>query len=285
MISVIITAYNAEPFIASAVHSILQQTYTDLDCIVIDDGSTDRTVKVVEQIRDRRLRIIEAGRIGRGRALNLGLSESRSPYVAIQDADDLSHPRRLEIGLTALGSRPDYGAVGQGIMGETLMIKGMDVAVWPIISADKGSFPVRDVSRSVVYCNPLGHSTLLLRRDAIEAIGGYDDNRESLFDWDLLLRLALAGYKLGWIVVPPLHAHRIHPGQFLERGNRRRYVQAAYRLQRKARAELGRSPFLELVFLAMYGYRCLPERIRHGWRQLLDHTADRHSGSHQAAAR
>jgi asparagine synthase (glutamine-hydrolysing) len=280
MISVIITAYNAEPFIASAVHSILQQTYTDLDCLVIDDGSTDRTVKVVEQIRDPRLRIIEAGRIGRGRALNLGLSESSSPYVAIQDADDLSHLRRLEIGLAALEGRPDYGAVGQGIMGEMLLIKELDVPVWSTISADKASFPVRDVSRSVVYCNPLGHSTLLLRREALETIGGY--NEEMLIeDWDLLLRLVLAGYKLGWMVVPPLHAHRVHPGQFFERGNRRRYVHAAYHLQRKARKELGRSPLLELAFLAMYGYRLLPERIRHGWRQLLGHTANAHPRSYQ----
>jgi glycosyltransferase involved in cell wall biosynthesis len=99
MISVIITAYNAEAFIRDAVQSMLRQTYLDLECIVIDDGSTDRTAQAVHQLSDPRLRVVESERIGRGRALNLGLSKSSGSYVAIHDADDLSHARRLEIGL------------------------------------------------------------------------------------------------------------------------------------------------------------------------------------------
>jgi glycosyltransferase involved in cell wall biosynthesis len=270
MISVIITAYNAEAFIRDAVQSMLRQTYLDLECVVIDDGSTDRTAQAVHQLSDPRLRIVESGRIGRGRALNLGLSKSSGSYVAIHDADDLSHPRRLEIGLAALEGRPDYGAVGQGTLGGSLILGANDGPVWPVVCANEVSFPVYDVSRSLIYLNPLGHSTLLLRREALEAIEGYDETRESLFDWDLLLRLVLAGYKLGRIIVPPLHAHRAHAGQFFERGNRRRYVHAAYEMQRKARRQLGGSPVLELAFLGMYGYRLLPERVRHGWRQLLD---------------
>ena len=283
MISVIITAYNAEAFIGDAVRSVLGQSYSDLECLVIDDGSTDGTVSTVQHIRDPRLRIIEAGRIGRGRALNLGLRASRGSYVAIQDADDLSHPRRLEIGLSALERQPGYGALGQGMLGDILMIRAREIPAWPPICADAAFFPVRDVSRSVVYFNPLGHSTLLLRREALEAIEGYNATRQSLFDWDLMLRLVLGGYKLGRIIVPPLHAHRIHSGQFFERGNRRRYVRAAYHLQREARKQLGGSLLLELAFLGMYGYRLLPERIRHGWRQFIDHTADAHPRSYQGS--
>jgi glycosyltransferase involved in cell wall biosynthesis len=279
VISVVITAYNAEPFIRDAVRTILGQTHTDLECLVIDDGSTDGTLRTVhEGIADPRLRVIEASRIGRGRALNLGLRESRGRYIAIQDADDLSHPRRLEIERTALeqsGAR--CGAVGTGGLLLMTAAEGATTVTaapaWPALAAPSsmaagGShipLALQDVSRSVVYYNPLGHSTLLLRREALERVRGYDESRTSHYDWDLLVRLVAAGYRLARIPVV-LHARRIHPRQFFEQNDRRRYIRAAYELQRAARRTLGRSWLLEPVFLGLFCYRLLPLRFRMAWR-------------------
>ena len=264
MISVVITAYNAEPFIRDAVRSVLGQTHADLECLVIDDGSVDGTPCALGGIADARLRVIEAGRIGRGRALNLGLRESRGRYIAIQDADDLAHPRRLEVELAAIEGRPDYGGVGT----EPLLLTGGSAPVWPAAAAGEDPSPLRDVSRSVVYLNPLCHSSLLLRREALEAVKGYSESRANLYDYDLLIRLVAAGYKLGKLPVP-LVARRIHPHQFFERRNRWRYIRAGYGLHRAARRALGRSWLLEPAFLALCGYRLLPRWFRLGWRSIL----------------
>jgi teichuronic acid biosynthesis glycosyltransferase TuaG len=266
-ISVVVTAYNAEPFVGDAVRSVLGQTHADFECLVIDDGSTDGTLGAVRAIEDPRLRVIAAGRIGRGRALNLGLRESRGRYVAVQDADDLAHPRRLEIELAALDGRSDYGGVGTGAL---LLPSPSSPPVWPPTAAVEGggggSPPLRDVSRSVVYLNPLCHTSLLLRREALAAVNGYDEGRTSQYDWDLLIRLVAAGYRLGRLPVP-LAARRMHPRQFFERRNRWRYVRAGYGLQRAARRALGRSWLLEPVLLALCGYRLLPRGLRLGWRR------------------
>ena len=111
MISVLMTSYNAEEYIADAVKSILAQTESDFECVVIDDGSTDDTIRIVEKFSDSRIRLIEAGRIGLARALNLGMRESRGEFIARHDADDLSHPRRFEIQKAAMQRFPDYSAV------------------------------------------------------------------------------------------------------------------------------------------------------------------------------
>ena len=80
MISVVTTAYNADQYIRRSLTSILVQSDQDFECIVVDDGSSDETINTVRDIGDSRIRIIDAGRIGRGRALNLGVRESRGRY-------------------------------------------------------------------------------------------------------------------------------------------------------------------------------------------------------------
>src|SRR3990167_5479464 len=91
------TAYNAEKYIAQSVRSILRQSDADLECIVVDDGSTDCTHEIASGFKDKRVRSVKAGKVGRGRALNLGWRMAMGEYIAIQDADDISHQHRLQI--------------------------------------------------------------------------------------------------------------------------------------------------------------------------------------------
>src|SRR4051812_2872947 len=114
-ITVLIGAYNHEDTLPRAVESMLAQTVEALELIVIDDGSTDRSVDVAESLvaGDSRIRVLRMGEnVGIARSLNAGLREARAPVVAVQDADDWSEPQRLERQLAALDAERGVAVVG-----------------------------------------------------------------------------------------------------------------------------------------------------------------------------
>lgn len=209
------------------------------------------------------MRLIEAGRMGRGRALNLGARSGRGKYLAIQDADDLSHPRRLEIQRIAIERSPGWGILGTG----QHLLDGSAEPGWSAFPAAHLP-PVRDVTSRVLYSNPLSHTSLFMRREIFEKVGGYDESRRNLYDWDLLVRSSVSGFRLGRLALP-LVAHRVHKGQFFERSRRWDYVRACYSLQREARRSLNRHWLTEPVFLGLLAYRLLPPSLRIGWRRAI----------------
>ena len=95
-ISVIIPSYNHAAYIGEAVHSVLTQSEGDLDLIVVDDGSTDSSLKVLERFTDHRLRVIAQTNQGAHAAINRGLQAASGNYLAILNSDDVYHPQRLE---------------------------------------------------------------------------------------------------------------------------------------------------------------------------------------------
>ena len=96
-ISIIMPVWNGEKFIAAAVDSLLAQTFTDFELLVIDDGSTDHTPEILRGYTDPRVRIFRLDHAGIVVALNHGLAQARADWIARLDADDLSLPRRLEL--------------------------------------------------------------------------------------------------------------------------------------------------------------------------------------------
>ena len=252
-VSVITTAFNAERFIAAAARSVLDQCGVALEHVIVDDGSTDGTVAAVRRINDPRIHLVAAGRVGRGRALNLALAACRGEYVAILDADDVCHPLRLVTQLAAIQSSPETALIGTG---QVLADMGGPVR-WP-----PGAEPIaRVVNGALVFYNPLSHSSVLARRSAIEHIGGYDESREALFDWDLYVRLAAQGGILAKLSTP-LVAKRIHVGQFFEGRRTLSYAVECFRLQRRAIRLLDRSPLVNATLPALLAYRLLPRPLR-----------------------
>ena len=220
MISVLMASYNAQDFIAEAVRSILAQTESDFECLIIDDGSTDETVRIVKQFHDSRIRLIEAGRIGLARALNIGVRESKGEFIARHDADDLSHPRRFEIQKAAMRHFPEYSAV----VSPLFAFYADDIPHWPAFELEQKSPPLRELRRELMVSNPVVHTSLFINNEAMRKIRGYDENRPSQLDWDLYVRLYENGMKLGALKIP-VAAKRIHERQFFERGGARlRYV-------------------------------------------------------------
>ena len=257
MISVLMTSYNAEEYIADAVKSILAQTESDFECIIIDDGSTDDTVHIVKQFRDPRIRLIEAGRIGLAKALNLGVSESRGEFIARHDADDLSHPRRFEIQKAAMQRFPDYSAV----VSPLFAFHAEDVPHWPAFGLEKTRNPLSDVRKKLMLFNPVVHTSLFVRAKAMQLIRGYDERRAGQLDWDLYVRLYENGLKLGSLKVP-VAAKRIHARQFFERGARLRYVLDGVVLQNRAIRTLGGGIAYRALLPLWFSYRMLPHKVR-----------------------
>jgi len=112
-ISVIVTAYNRAAMVGDAIASVLRQTMADFELIVVDDGSTDRTVEIVKAIDDPRIRlIVHEWNRGVQHARNSGLEAARGEYVAWLDSDDLARPRRLEIEADYLDAHPEIAMIG-----------------------------------------------------------------------------------------------------------------------------------------------------------------------------
>jgi glycosyltransferase involved in cell wall biosynthesis len=182
-ISVVVPAYNGQSTILETINSILEQTFTDFELIVINDGSTDRTLELLETVKDERLKIYSYPNGGLPAARNRGIVRATGEFVSFIDADDLWTPDKLELQLQALRENPQAGVAYS----------------WTICMGNDGNSFHPGVSESFqgnVYANLLvgnfiaSGSNVLLRREAIESVGYFDESLKSCEDWDYWLRLA-----------------------------------------------------------------------------------------------
>jgi len=181
-VSVLIGAYDSAPTLRRAIDAILGQTLTDLELIVVDDGSTDDSVAIARSTGDPRVRVLEMGRnVGIARSLNAGIEAARAPIVAVQDADDHSEPTRLERQLEALRVSPAVAVVGSRM--REVDGEGRELA-------PRTSFAAGDVRPVLMRFNPIPNGCAAFRRDAVLAVGGYDPRYRYATEYDLWLRLA-----------------------------------------------------------------------------------------------
>ena len=192
-VSIIIPAYNAENTIVETIISLQKQTLQDIEILVIDDGSKDKTVDVVQQLTDPRIQVFIYPNGGVSVARNRGIEKAKGEFIAFVDSDDLWTEDKLELQLAALEQHPDASAVYS----------------WTVNMMDNGkslSFVQGGESTLEGNIYPdllLGHfignaSNVLVRRDVIDVVGGYEPNLE-FSDWDFCLRVAA---KFNFAVVP-----------------------------------------------------------------------------------
>lgn len=200
-VSVLIPAYNAERFIRSAIDSVLVQTMPDFEVVVVDDGSSDRSLEILREIADERVVVLRPGHLGVAGALNAGLQACRAEYVARLDADDLMEPNRLERQLAFLESRPELGGASTffWIIDEEGRLTGHQDP--PLLTVEDVTTHLRTGGR-LVYCHP----TVMYRRSAVLGVGGYDVEYEKSEDVELFIRMYEAGRPL---VVQPERLSRI----------------------------------------------------------------------------
>jgi len=191
-VAVLLPARDAATTVRAAAASILRQTLRDLSLVAVDDGSTDGTGDVLRRLaeRDRRLVLVQGRGEGIARALNRGLANCDAPWIARMDADDLAHPRRLEVQLEALAADPALVAAGSQVklFPRRVLRPGMvRYADWL-----NGLTTKALVDRDLFVEAPLVHPAAVIRRDALEAARGWRDGPFPE-DYDLWLRLAEAG--------------------------------------------------------------------------------------------
>jgi glycosyltransferase involved in cell wall biosynthesis len=201
LVSIVLPVYNGGDYLRDSVRSILEQTYRNLELIVVDDGSTDGCMEEVARLSDERIRSFRQENAGRAAALNLGLDHARGSFYATQDADDLSHPRRVERLVQVLREQPDVAAV---FSGHDLLLGDRRVA--PLF-ADRD----RDACARAIeaFAMPSHDPTAMFR---LEMVGDlrYEPSLRIGAAFDYILRV---GERWPMLVLGEcLYTYRVHPG-------------------------------------------------------------------------
>lgn len=170
-----------EQYLGQAVESILDQTFTDFEFLIVNDGSPEEALDLLGAYRDSRIRVIHLPHIGQAAARNEGLRQSRGKYVAMMDVDDLSHRERLEKQVEVMESMPQVDIVG---------------AYFDVID-DRGEIievvrcPLDPAHRlwRLQFRGVYGHGSLMFRRESILAAGCYDASLPCAMDYELAIRM------------------------------------------------------------------------------------------------
>jgi glycosyltransferase involved in cell wall biosynthesis len=179
--------WNAEKYLAESIESILGQTFRDFELIVVDDGSTDRSVEIIRSYRDDRI-ILRENPHDYIRSLNTGIALSRGKYIARMDADDIMLPNRLEVQFRYMEENPRTD-----VCGSWMEIFG--------IATGTATMPVRDedIRPELLFGNCMCHPTIIMRRDSVARMPSFPDLYEEEFiyaeDCRLWTKLAMAGMR------------------------------------------------------------------------------------------
>lgn len=187
-VSVVTSVYNGEKYLAEAIESVLCQTFTDFEFILVDDGSQDSTWGIISKYAQNDARITplqNRGNLGVVAGLNRGLEVSCGQYIARQDADDISHPERLARQGAFLDKEPDYGAVATRVIYTDTQGKTLDTPS-PFIATEND-----EIQEKLLDNNCLCGPSLMIRRSSLEAAGfWFGEGLDASEDYDICLRLA-----------------------------------------------------------------------------------------------
>ncbi len=206
-VSVVVPAYNVEPFLAETLTSIQRQTYREFEAIVVDDGSTDRTGEIARQFADQdtRFTLLRQPNAGTAAACNTALKQARGKWIAFLEADDVWLPGKLAAQLDLPKQEPhanllftDYFSWdGQNDLGRRY--------------SNPDKFPDGDVGRALIFFDLFCTSTVMIKRETLNVVGLFDAEVPVGQDWDLWLRIAEHGL---WAkgVRQPLARYRVWSG-------------------------------------------------------------------------
>jgi glycosyltransferase involved in cell wall biosynthesis len=202
LVSVVIPAYNSSRTVRATVESALAQTVSDLEVIVVDDGSSDDTADVVTAISDPRVRVVRQSNAGAAAARNAGIREASGQWVALLDADDLWLANKLKRQLEVLDANPSAQAVQSGAF-------FVDDAL-QILRVVHCTHPTNSLLPFLRFQNmPAVSSAWLIARDLLNRTGLFDEDLVILEDWDMAIRIARADEPIS--IPEPLVMYRVHP--------------------------------------------------------------------------
>jgi glycosyltransferase involved in cell wall biosynthesis len=254
-VSVVTTVYNGEPFFDRAIPGILAQTFDDFEFILVDDGSSDRSLDLLREVagRDRRVRVFAPGRLGAAAAYNYGVTQAAGEYIARQDFDDRSYPDRLRHQVAFLDAHPEVGIVG---------------GYYVLVDERRGERYVRmpptehpAIILAMARYVPIAHTVATFRRQAWTEAGGYPAVN-NLIDLRFYLRVARLGW--GFANVPEVVGeHHVHDSSWFHRtlqyAERQRDLA---RVQAQVVRELGLPRWMYLYSLGRHAYAYIPPGLK-----------------------
>jgi glycosyltransferase involved in cell wall biosynthesis len=213
LISVIVPCFNYGHFLAEALESLLSQTWTYWECIVVDDGSTDNTAEVVRffQARDTRIKYVHQQNQGLSAARNAGLQASGGAYIQFLDADDKLEAKKLEIHVGYLEEHPEVGIVYGSVCFFKEDSLNLDVDLDKRDGGAGISGAGKDVLSFLIRGNIMVVNAPLVRNSVLNDVGKFNQNLLGHEDWDYWIRCALAGKRFHYLKEPDTRALvRVH---------------------------------------------------------------------------
>lgn len=195
-VSIVMAVYNGEAYLKETLKGILAQIHPELEIVIVNDGSNDSTSKILNKIKDERVKVIHLERNqGVANALNFGISQAKGKWIAIHDADDISLPHRIEEQVAYIQANPHVIAVGSFIE----CIEGKDIPPARVLEmkkleAYKNSIVTWEkIKDDLLKGCPITHGSLLMTIEAYHKAGGYDPQYRIASDYDFFTRLAAVG--------------------------------------------------------------------------------------------
>ena len=208
-ISVVMSVYNGEEFLAEAIHSILDQTYTDFEFIIVNDASTDNTETIIKGFADQRIVYIKnESNLELAASLNKAIKQAKGTYIARMDADDIAKPERLQVQHDYLETHTDIVLCGSNSI--LINDKGKNVGnVTPPHGFDS-------ILGDMCIQNAVMHPTVMMRTSLFDKFA-YNESFNRSQDYELWLRIVAKGYKMDNIN-QELLSYRIHEKSFSKKG-------------------------------------------------------------------
>lgn len=232
-LTVLMSVYNAAAHLEKAVRSILTQTFTAFEFLIINDGSRDQSREILARVTDPRIRIVDTENRGLAAALERGVREARAPYVARMDADDIAPPDRLETQVSYLDRHPDIGVVSA----DYVEIDPRDVPLRTRRAPALDSSFI--ISWKLLWENVICHPVVMVRRDLMLAAGINYDPSCVVEDYDVWTRLL---FHTHFAHIPRvLLQYRRNPEGMTRTRDRRQFEQTSRIQQRTLSTLLGRS--------------------------------------------
>ena len=198
-VSVILPAYNCEKYIGKAIESVLQQTFTDFELIIINDGSTDNTERGILQFTDPRIIYLQnPENKGLIYTLNRAIELAKGNYIARTDSDDICLPERLARQKEYLDEHPETTMVASTI--SFIDANGNDKGIWPL---DRKMISPSLIRNKMPFENCIAHPSIMIRADILKKLK-YNPRQVNIEDYDLWLRLLNRGHVIGKINEPLL---------------------------------------------------------------------------------
>ncbi len=189
LVSVILPTYNRGEYIRKAIESVFNQSYKNIELIIVNDGSTDNTSQILSEAKERDPRVViltNETNLGLVKSLNKGVENARAEYIARIDDDDVwSDFDKLEKQVRFLESSPDYVLVGGGVI--VIDKEDKEVARYLLPKKDE------EIRNYILLNNSFAHPTVMFRKQAWQKAGGYDERLNFSEDWDLWLRFGRLG--------------------------------------------------------------------------------------------